>query len=510
MNKFGIAVVFLLAFNIQAALTKTNFDGSKRVNWAAICNDTIKGTGIDEAVELLKAKCKTPKKNIVVGIVDSGIDTTDVEVSNALWSNPKEIMDGTDNDHNGYIDDMHGWNFLGTADGKFNMVSAGTEEYRQFKALFPKYKNMKSADVTDKDEHAYYLKMRKHANIDSYIMVYGYTMVKDSAYMNMENLLRADKTVGMDTLTLRTVIHKFPDNQVYQKSMEMITNDFLAARDLTMTWSKFRKKHDDELALMQRRLDSIEKAQDKRLLMGDNMLDENDTHYGNNTLMVDGYFHGTFIANLIAGQGVKNFGVRGLYTPAKLMIVRASPDGDEYDKDVSSAIRYAADNGAKVINLSLGKYTSPTPDMVNDAIAYAGKKDVLIINAAGNNGLNIDSVAYFPSAVDKAGKRLDNLMRVGSTDRKGKMCKFSNHGINNVDIYAPGEDIVVMLGGEENAQQGTSLSAPIVASVAAMIRHYFPKMKAAQVKDLLMKSSKKIGNLKIVDAVAAARAALKD
>lgn len=186
------------------------------------------------------------------------------------------------------------------------------------------------------------------------------------------------------------------------------------------------------------------------------------------------------------------------------MIVRVCPDGDEYDKDVSSGIRYAVDNGAKVINLSLGKYTSPQAKMVNDAIAYAAAHDVLIVAAAGNNGRDIDTVAYYPSALDNAGRPFENYIRVGASGRDGKKLQISNFGIRAVDLYAPGEQIAgVYPGDKANLADGTSVATPIVSAIASMLRAYYPKLTAARMKRLLVATARQEGGIKIVDALAA-------
>ena len=256
-------------------------------------------------------------------------------------------------------------------------------------------------------------------------------------------------------------------------------------------WKKVRNTHQAQFDLMKKRIDGIENDADKRLLMGDDLKDPEDCFYGNPILQVEGCDHGTFVAGVIAGQGVGDARVTGIYPQAKLMIIRAVPEGDEYDKDVASAIRYAVDNGAKVINMSLGKYTSPDAGMVNDAIAYAAKKDVLLVQAAGNNKKDIDTIAYFPSAKDKVGHTFANYIRVGASDKQGKICSFSNYGKNKVDIFAPGTEITsVTLGNEYTESQGTSIAAPVVTAVAAMIRACFPKLKASQVKEILIRSAR--------------------
>ncbi|WP_077155637.1 S8 family serine peptidase [Bacteroides bouchesdurhonensis] len=474
--------VYLSVSNISIA------QDSLSLKWHKMYNNTLQGVRSEDALHFLKAKKLSPRKQIIVGIIDSGIDTTVVDLQSALWTNRKEKRDGKDNDKNGYADDIHGWNFLGTKDGTFNMTSAGTEEYREFKRLFPKYKDMDSASVKDVGEYAYYEMMKKKAGIMNYIKFFGYTAMKDDAYQLVDSVLQVTPGISVDTLTINGLAHLPIDNEKWNKACETLFVDmYKGGKDAL--WKKIRDTHRSQFNLMKKRIDGIEHDTDKRLLMGDDMTDPKDRFYGNATLQVEGCEHGTFVAGVIAGQGVGDVSVTGIYPEAKLMILRAVPDGDEYDKDIATAIRYAVDNGAKVINMSLGKYTSPNAEMVNEAIAYAAKKDVLLVQAAGNNKKDIDDIAYFPSAKDKSGAIFSNYLRVGASDKQGKMCSFSNYGRKEVDVFAPGEDITsVTAGNEYMKSQGTSVAAPVVTAVAAMLRAYFPKLKAAQVKDILIKS----------------------
>ena len=401
------------------------------------------GANVEAALNLLKKHGKTSSGPVVVGVVDSGIDTTVVSLKGSLWTNPGERPDGRDNDQNGYADDLHGWNFLGTADGTFNMISAGTEEYRQFKRLYPKYKNTTSRDsVEDKKEYDFYLRMRKEAKIDSYLRYY----------------------------------------EIASKSLDRLDSMSLV-----------------RLKEMAKNIHGIEHDKDKRLLMGDDMDDADDRYYGNPTLTVEGCEHGTFVAGVIGGNCGQDHRFDGIAPDvARLMIVRASPDGDEYDKDIASSIRYAVDNGARVINISLGKYYSPQERMVNDAIRYAADRDVLVVCAAGNNSYDLDSIASFPSGTDRMGRFLPNFLRVGANDEQGHCAKMSNYGSKTVHLFAPGTYIAsVFPGNRYSLSQGTSLSAPVVTAVAALLRSYFPFLKAAQVRDLLMETARPMDGTKV-------------
>lgn len=509
---FGVVTLLIACLGISISSLGQVSPSS---GWHKMYNDTLQGVRSDEALLFLQSQKIRPVKSLIVGIIDSGIDTTVVDLQPALWKNPKEKPDGRDNDKNGYIDDLHGWNFLGTKDKSFNMTSAGTEEYREFKRLFPKYKGIDSTAVKDTAEYAYYEKMKKKAGIVNYIKFFGYNAMKDVAYQLIDSVLKATPGVDIDTLTINGLAHLPVKSEKWNDACQTLFVDmYKGGKDAL--WQKVRNTHQVQFDLMRKRIDGIENDADKRLLMGDNLKNPEDRFYGNPVLQVEGCEHGTFVAGVIAGQGVGDPIVTGIYPQVGLMIIRAVPDGDEYDKDVASAIRYAVDNGAKVINMSLGKYTSPDADMVNAAIAYAAKNDVLLVQAAGNNKKNIDNVAYFPSAKDKSGAAFTNYMRVGASDKRGKPCAFSNYGKQEVDVFAPGAEITsVTVGNEYTESQGTSVAAPVVTAVAAMIRAYFPKLKASQVKEILIKSVRPMQEKElcasggIIDALQAVKLAME-
>ena len=428
---------FALSGAGQPAASLTDFAG-----WHKHYTSERQGANIEAALELLNARGLKPTGKVVVGIIDSGVDTTTVSLQKSLWQNPGELADGRDNDQNGFVDDIHGWNFLGTKDGTFNMISAGTEEYRQFKRLYPKYKNIESRDsVQDKKEYDFYVQMRKEAKIDNYLRYY----------------------------------------EIASKSLDRLDSLSLV-----------------RLKQMAKNINSIEHEADKRLLMGDNMDDANDRYYGNPTLTIEGCEHGTFVAGVIGGDAKEDHRYDGIANGvAQLMIVRASPDGDEYDKDIASSIYYAVDNGARVINISLGKYYSPQERMVNDAIRYAADHDVLVICAAGNNSRNLDTIPSYPSGVDHAGRFLPNFLRIGASDEQGNCAEMSNYGSKTVHLFAPGTLIAsVFPGNDYKLSQGTSLSAPVVTAIATLLRSYFPYLKAAQIRELLMETVRPMDDAK--------------
>jgi subtilisin family serine protease len=244
---------------------------------------------------------------------------------------------------------------------------------------------------------------------------------------------------------------------------------------------------------------NLNKDYDGRKIVGDNPEDIKDAHYGNNVVFgpdKEKALHGTHVAGIIAQIRGNNLGGDGVASPnVEILTVRAVPDGDEYDKDIALAIRYAVDNGAKVINGSFGKSFSPHKDWVYDAIKYAAKKDVLIVHAAGNDGYNIDetkNINYPNDSKDNIKEFADNVITIGAINKsygENVVAPFSNFGKINVDVFAPGEEIYATVPNNKYKYlQGTSMASPNAAGVAALIRSYYPKLKADQVKKILMDS----------------------
>jgi len=244
-----------------------------------------------------------------------------------------------------------------------------------------------------------------------------------------------------------------------------------------------------------------------RAIVGDNPDDINDRGYGNNNVIgpeKEGAKHGTHVAGIIAQGRANGLGGDGVATPVvKIMAVRAVPDGDEYDKDVALAIRYAVDNGAKVINGSFGKYYSTHSDWVYDAIKYAASKDVLIVCAAGNEGRDLNEgngVERYPNdhAVGQP-EIADNFLSVGALAPEygpDMVANFSNYGITEVDVFAPGVRIYATTPNNKyEFLQGTSMASPNAAGVAALIRAYYPELTAPQVKQVIMQSGIQLNNL---------------
>ena len=432
--------------------------------------DSIPGMSVDKAyTELLKNK-KGVK--VIVGIVDSGVDINQEDLKSVIWTNKKEIPNnGKDDDKNGFIDDVHGWNFLGDSNNE----------------------NLEMVRILKKDDDG--SEIYKNALAD---YTEKYKKILESKE-NVDVLLNADRAVREflknDSYTLEQ-LKDMPSVKFEVYDAKRIMLSFATQKGVTF--------HDDIQSAKDYVYDQIDynlnKDFDARKQVGDNPEDITDKKYGNNIVYSKDRkdsLHGTHVAGIIAQVRNNGIGGDGVADNVEIMPVRAVPNGDEYDKDIALAIRYAVDNGAKVINGSFGKDFSPHAEWVYDAIKYAASKDVLIVHAAGNDSKNIDTEPNFPTDVVDGKEIADNVLTIGALNYnygEKMIAKFSNFGQQNVDVFAPGVKIYATIPGNKYKYlQGTSMASPNAAGVAALIRSYYPNLKAGQVKQILMQSGTAIG-----------------
>ncbi|WP_264535837.1 S8 family peptidase [Flavobacterium sp. N1736] len=442
----------------------------KRWSHLDLIKDSIPGMSVDRAyAELLQGK--TGKK-VIVGIVDSGVDIEHEDLKGMIWTNPKEIAgNGIDDDKNGFIDDVHGWNFLGNAVGEnlemtriIKKKDDGSAEYKEALAQYTK----KYEDALQGKERIDYLL---------------------NAHKTVKATLNKDKYTIED---LKSITSTDPNVVDSKDLMIKILTNAGPTFDPEAEFEDYREYIYDQLNY------NLNKEFDGRKVVGDNPEDIKNNHYGNNIVFgpdKEKALHGTHVAGIIAQVRGNNLGGDGVANNVEILTVRAVPDGDEYDKDIALAIRYAVDNGAKVINGSFGKSFSPHKQWVYDAIKYAAKKDVLIVHAAGNDGYNIDetkNINYPNDAEDNIKEFADNVLTIGAINKSygpNVVAEFSNFGKINVDVFAPGEEIYATVPNNKYKYlQGTSMASPNAAGVAALIRSYYPKLKASQVKHILMDS----------------------
>lgn len=425
------------------------------------------------------------QKSVIVAVVDSGFDFTHPELQGRVWHNAGEVpANGIDDDCNGYIDDIHGWNFLGNAGGK-DICNAGAEQFREYKRLRPRYKNSDICCLKRRQraEYAYYKRMERESGADSYLLYEEELKRLVRAFVRCDSLMV--RCYGNRELSAADFFClEIEDTVGLTQDIRLVESDPMM-QDRDASWTQVVMQVKAEYAEVLKKIAAWDcNDMDAHFALGNDPTDFRNLQYGNDNLHV-GSYHGTMVAGMVAACTA----VPGWCDRIKIMGIRAVPEGDEYDRDIVAAIRYAVDNGAKVINMSFGKYISPYRKQVRKAVRYALRKDVLLVMAAGNNSLNIDSIPIYPSVEKRKGKRFGNMVVVGATDRRGCVCRFSNYGRRTVDLFAPGVDILSTApGGKYDKGEGTSISAPMVSGVAGLMRAMRPDLTAVQVRDILLAS----------------------
>lgn len=487
MKKITIIAALFFAYTGFAQDTKRpdnwfNMDPSK---------DNINGVSTEKTYdELLKGRKST---TIIVGVLDSGVDYKHEDLKDVMWTNPGEIPgNGIDDDKNGYIDDIHGWNFIGNKDGN-NVSKDNLELTRVYKSLKAKYDGKTENDLKSKDEKKefkYYQAVKADYDkerTDAESQANQVKFIKSS----LDGLVATiKKEKGLDKVT-GDDIKKFEAKEKTDKQAQMIAKSVMAGGTSFEDLMDQLNEAGEQLDVSSRfGLDT-----DTRSIVGDNYNDVNEKYYGNGDCKGPGPFHGTHVAGIIAASRKNNLGMDGIADNVRIMSVRCVPDGDERDKDVANAIRYAVDNGAKIINMSFGKKYSPNKKAVDDAVKYAESKGVLLIHAAGNDGEDIDDVTHYPcKKYENSKKEAPNFMDIGALSWKGDdkiAAPFSNYGRKTVDLFAPGVDIYSTVPeGKYKDASGTSMACPVVAGVAAVLKSYFPELTPEQIKKILMKSAR--------------------
>lgn len=461
--------------------------------------DGYYGISLDKAYNFVNQKGlkSTP---VIVGIIDSGIDTTHEDLKSVLWVNKKEIPgNGIDDDKNGYIDDIHGWNFLGSNDGKKNVEKDSFEAARLYWKNKNKYEGKKESDIPAADKEDYKTWLRAQGDV---FKTEGNAAEEEFMLQMVDAMQNGDIIIKRD---LKKDVYTCTDLKTYNPTT-------LVARQMKEMMLRICSGNNTEAITNAELLGELEKEVDKiaikksapkeyrKDVVNDDETNINDKNYGNNNLYVsnDGATHGTHVAGIIGAVRGNGKGMDGVADNVQLMSIRAVPDGDEHDKDIALAIRYAVDNGARIINMSFGKGFSPQKQWVDDAVRYADSKGVLLVHAAGNDAKNNDTTFNYPSAYYLDGTRPKNWITVGASgDEKagGLVASFSNYGKKDVDVFAPGVQIYATVPGGNTYRdlQGTSMASPVVAGLAAFIMNYYPTLTASQVKGIILQSVSKPG-----------------
>lgn len=456
----------------------------KIVNWY----NGKKGMQTEKAYKMVK---KLESKEVIVAVIDSGIDVEHEDLKGQIWINSDEIPNnGIDDDNNGYIDDVHGWNFLGNSNGE-NINATRLELTRIYATLKPKYENMEASDVKPEDKATYelYLKVQKdyeESRAEYEGVLANMDMFANQIIPTVPGIIA--EQLGKEDYTLKD-LKKWKPEDAQMKQMKGIAMA-MKSGELSLEMIEKQKDQLNDMLSCNYNIDC-----DDRTLIGDNPDDITDTNYGNNNVEGPDALHGTHVGGIIGSVRGNDLGGDGVAANVKLMSLRAVPNGDERDKDIALAIRYAVDNGAMIINGSFGKGYSDHPEFVLDAIKYAESKGVLFVHAAGNDNANVDVTDNFPtSTFPGQTEPFTHYLTIGASTKyaKGDLAAvFSNYGQTKVDVFAPGFEIYNTVPDNKYMKlQGTSMASPMVAGAAAFIKGYFPSLTMLQVKEILLKSAK--------------------
>jgi subtilisin family serine protease len=462
-------------------------------NWQLLdeATDHVPGISSERAMKELLAG-KAPRHTTLVAIIDNGIDTAHVDLKANLWVNPKEVGgNGKDDDGNGFIDDVHGWSFLGGKSGNnvhFDTFEV-TREYarchnRAAAGGLPANTDAAACRQIDGD----YDKQRK--SIEGTLG--NYREINAVFKQIVPMLQQAAKTDSLSPERVRAVQMSSPQiTQARQIYLE------LAAQGATPSVVE------DGLKSIEGQVKyALNPDYNPRTVVGDNYADPKQHIYGNGDVMGPEAKHGTHVAGIIGAVRGNGVGVDGIAPAVKFMMIRTVPDGDERDKDVANAIRYAVDNGAQIISMSFGKAYSPFKATVDEAVKYADSKGVLMVHAAGNDGADLAKGKNYPTPNYLTGGRPTNWIEVGASSWKGGdslAAPFSNYGSQLVDVFAPGVDILSTVPGNQyERDSGTSMAAPVVTGLAALLLDYYPNLTAAELKSIIMTSVTKLGDQMVV------------
>jgi len=464
--------------------------------------DSIRGLSVEKAYEKLLKKKKS--KKVIVAVIDDGFNENHPALKGLLWTNAKEIPNnGKDDDKNGYVDDRHGWNFIGESQNET------AEVIREYIVLRRKFEP--TADTLD-PQYSYWRRVKT----ESENKLFGY-----KRYINrFESVVKSldilqqfwSKQLAKDSVYYREISHlKLPketDTTIVKQQRETI--DFLKRGDtiwlnkltLNALANNFTKTilepNRGYLSTATAMIDNNDIGYFRKVSPGDSPENNDFTFYGNANITAK-TVHGTACAGIIAAwrKGDQTFGITNQIQIMPIKILVPNVIGDERDKDVANAIRYAVDNGAKIINMSFGKSYSGQQQLVDEAVRYAANKGVLLVTAAGNEATNIDHKEDFPTANFIDGTKATNLLKIGASTYDGRIIwPYSNYGKNTVDFFAPGDAIYVPgLEASYYINSGSSFAAPMVSGIAALIWSYYPKLTLQQVRECLESSAKPMTDL---------------
>jgi subtilisin family serine protease len=476
---FSLSLLMLGAVAQEAPENWFNLDLEK---------DSVLGVSTERAYnEVLKGR---ESKKIIVAVIDDGIDYKHEDLKDVIWVNKDEIPNnGKDDDNNGYVDDVHGWNFIGGKNG--NVKDDTYEVTRLFRQYSAKYEEV-DLDTLTKEEKAEYKLYTEEVKIEFLEKFYEAA----NSYLRIKEIMDAIDKIEKD-LDGKVTQENLKEYKPESKIEELAIKNMVAFMGYGMSMEDLKGQFEGAIGHYKEQTQvAFNTNFYNRDIVGDNYNDPTERNYGNNDYRGPNGDHGSHVAGIIGAVRSNTIGIKGVADNIEIMILRVVPNGDERDKDVANGIRYAVDNGASVINMSFGKKYSPYKSVVDEAVKYAAEKDVLLVHGSGNDAVDIDIITHYPTDNYLKKGKAKNWIEVGASDWKlnNKLtASFSNYGAKNVDLFAPGVQVNSTVPDDEYAAfSGTSMASPVTAGVAALIRSYFPTLTAEQVKEILMKTVTKV------------------
>jgi cell wall-associated protease len=479
--------------------------------------DKLQGISIEKTyTTLLQGK---PSKKVRVAVIDSGIDVDHEDLKGIIWTNEDEVANnGIDDDKNGYVDDIHGWNFIG---GKGGSVNEDTYELtREYARLKPLYDSIDEKKIKKKNKAEYEQWKEVKANFEKEVASnkeqYELFSQQYNMYVNALSTLNycdsiVSKNLGVNSVSKSSLSSVSTTNDTVLFAKETLLK-VLENVEGDIQVDEFLEELRVYLGELKEGVDHFKSAVESgynpnfnsRTIVGDNPSDPYEKTYGNNDLKGGDPKHGTHVAGLIGANRKNDIGIKGIADNVEIIAIRVvPPSGDERDKDIANGIIYAVDNGAQIINMSFGKDYSPYKEAIDKAVKYAEQKGVLLMHAAGNESENLDNTSQFPTRYYQNKKAAPNWMEIGASSwgkDSSLVASFSNYGKKSVDVFAPGVEIYSTTPNNEYENlQGTSFAAPIASGVAALVWSYFPDLTTKQLKNILNQSSRKFDALKVTE-----------
>jgi len=479
--------------------------------------DKLQGTSTEKTyATLLQGK---PSKTVRVAVIDSGIDVEHEDLKGIIWTNDDEIADnGIDDDKNGYVDDIHGWNFLGGKNGSVNQETY--ELTREYIRLKPLYDSIDEKKIKKKNKAEYELWKKVKAEFEKELSSnkeqYELFSQQYNMYVNALGTLNycdsiVSKNLGVSSVSKSSLASVNSTNDTIRFAKETLLK-VLENVDGDILVDEFLEELTLYLGELKEGVEHFKSAVDygynpsfnPRTIVGDNPNDPYEKNYGNNDLKGGDPKHGTHVAGVIGANRKNDIGIKGIADNVEIIAIRVvPPSGDERDKDIANGIIYAVDNGAQIINMSFGKDYSPHKEAIDKAVKYAEQKGVLLMHSAGNESENLDNTTVFPNRYYQNKKAAPNWMEIGASSwgrDSTLVASFSNYGKKSVDLFAPGVEIYSTTPNNEYEYlQGTSFSCPVASGVAALVWSYFPDLTSEQVKNILTQSSRKFDGLKVTE-----------